>query len=116
MNKYDFDGRTAIVTGGAQGIGHAVAEELALLLRRRRRLLCRVSPILLALLRLGRHAPVPDPVCVRHASARRGVATERARAVTARSASAAEGALGELRLIFAALPPAFQAKVLHPWR
>ena len=29
MNKYDFDGRTAIVTGGAQGIGHAVAEELA---------------------------------------------------------------------------------------
>ena len=28
MNKYDFDGRTAIVTGGAQGIGHAVAEEL----------------------------------------------------------------------------------------
>ena len=29
MNKYDFDGRMAIVTGGAQGIGHAVAEELA---------------------------------------------------------------------------------------
>lgn len=26
MNKYDFDGRMAIVTGGAQGIGHAVAD------------------------------------------------------------------------------------------
>ena len=36
MNKYDFDGRTAIVTGGAQGIGHAVAEELA-----QRRCACR---------------------------------------------------------------------------
>lgn len=28
MNKYDFEGRTAIVTGGAQGIGLAVARRL----------------------------------------------------------------------------------------
>ncbi|MGC3940693.1 SDR family NAD(P)-dependent oxidoreductase [Roseobacter sp. EG26] len=29
MNKFDFEGRTAIITGGAQGIGKAVAEVLA---------------------------------------------------------------------------------------
>ena len=29
MNSFDFEGRTAIVTGGAQGIGKAVAEVLA---------------------------------------------------------------------------------------
>lgn len=29
MNRIDFEGRTAIVTGGAQGIGRAVAERLA---------------------------------------------------------------------------------------
>ncbi|MDQ5849580.1 MAG: SDR family NAD(P)-dependent oxidoreductase, partial [Pseudomonadota bacterium] len=28
MNKLDFAGRTAIVTGGAQGIGAAIAERL----------------------------------------------------------------------------------------
>ena len=28
MNTYDFEGRTAVVTGGAQGIGHAVALRL----------------------------------------------------------------------------------------
>jgi len=28
MNKYDFEGRTAIVTGGARGIGYATAERL----------------------------------------------------------------------------------------
>ena len=28
MHKYDFDGRTAIVTGGAKGIGYACAERL----------------------------------------------------------------------------------------
>jgi len=28
MNKYDFEGRAAIVTGGARGIGHACAERL----------------------------------------------------------------------------------------
>jgi len=28
MNKLDFEGRTAVVTGGAQGIGYAVAERL----------------------------------------------------------------------------------------
>ena len=29
MNRLDFDGRKAVVTGGAAGIGHAVAERLA---------------------------------------------------------------------------------------
>jgi NAD(P)-dependent dehydrogenase (short-subunit alcohol dehydrogenase family) len=28
MNKYDFDGRVAIVTGGGQGIGHTVAKRI----------------------------------------------------------------------------------------
>jgi len=28
MNKIDLDGRTAVITGGARGIGHAVAERL----------------------------------------------------------------------------------------
>src|SRR5450432_837133 len=28
MNRLDFDGRTAIVTGGAAGIGHAVAQRI----------------------------------------------------------------------------------------
>lgn len=28
MNYYDFEGRTAVVTGGAQGIGYAIAERL----------------------------------------------------------------------------------------
>jgi 3-oxoacyl-[acyl-carrier protein] reductase len=28
MHRYDFSGRTAIVTGGARGIGHAVADRL----------------------------------------------------------------------------------------
>ena len=28
MNFYDFEGRTAVVTGGAQGIGYAIAERL----------------------------------------------------------------------------------------
>lgn len=28
MNHYDFEGRTAIVTGGAQGIGYAIAQRL----------------------------------------------------------------------------------------
>lgn len=28
MHKYDYEGRTAIVTGGAKGIGHACAERL----------------------------------------------------------------------------------------
>lgn len=28
MNQYDFSGRTAVVTGGAQGIGYAIAERL----------------------------------------------------------------------------------------
>ncbi|MEM7491016.1 MAG: SDR family NAD(P)-dependent oxidoreductase [Pseudomonadota bacterium] len=29
MNTYDMDGRVAVITGGAQGIGHAVARRLA---------------------------------------------------------------------------------------
>jgi len=28
VNKYDFDGRMAIVTGGAQGIGHVVDKSI----------------------------------------------------------------------------------------
>ncbi len=28
MNRYDFDGQVAVVTGGAQGIGYAVAKRL----------------------------------------------------------------------------------------
>ena len=28
MNKYDFDGRVAVVTGGGQGIGHTVAKRI----------------------------------------------------------------------------------------
>ncbi|MGC5271589.1 SDR family NAD(P)-dependent oxidoreductase, partial [Salmonella enterica] len=28
MNHYDFQGRSAIITGGAQGFGYAVAERL----------------------------------------------------------------------------------------
>jgi len=28
MNHYDFQGRSAVITGGAQGFGYAIAERL----------------------------------------------------------------------------------------